>query len=655
MYLERGDGIVAVSTVKIASIIGVMSELDKVIKFCGESQVFHPDDALSFYDNTEDFTPVSEKNPYTSLLQTLKENVLAAGKPLKFVDVKKFNVNRKQIGDYVTYLSEKLGILLQKQKERKQAIVEYQKSIAEISHFLGLSFDLNEIFSCQYIKARFGSLPKDSFLKLTSYSDNPYVLFFPCTSDDLYYWGVYFAPVEEAIEIDHIFSGLYFKGLDLCVQNGTPEEHIVELNKKIKEEEKQLDSIERKIEAFWKVQYEQCMRFYSKLEELNTYFGIKQYVAKYHRSFILVGWIPAENEAEFTKKLDQMYGVEYSIETAEEGLKFSPPVKLKNKKLFRPFEFFVDMYGLPNYDEIDPTIFVAATYTILFGIMFADLGQGLVLSIVGYLMWRMKKMQLGKILIRCGISSALFGIVFGSCFGFEHALDPFYQRVFGLSDKPIEVMEPAMTNDIIYTAIGIGIVLVLIAMSINIYSSFKRRRLENAIFGPNGIAGLLLYGSAVVGLVCELFLNIHIMNLFYIIFLIVIPLICILFREVLGKLVERDPDWKPERFGDYVTENAFELFEIILSYVTNTMSFLRVGAFVLVHAGMMLVVFTLADMAGAIGYPIVVVIGNAFVMALEALLVGIQVLRLDFYEMFSRFFDGQGRPFEPVRAKKVTE
>ena len=86
----------------------------------------------------------------------------------------------------------------------------------------------------------------------------------------------------------------------------------------------------------------------------------------------------------------------------------------------------------------------------------------------------------------------------------------------------------------------------------------------------------------------------------------------------------------------FIVENFFEMFETLLSYVTNTMSFLRVGGFVLSHAGMMAVVMTLAHMVGSVGNPIVVIIGNAFVMAMEGLIVGIQVLRLEYYEIFSR-------------------
>ena len=100
-----------------------------------------------------------------------------------------------------------------------------------------------------------------------------------------------------------------------------------------------------------------------------------------------------------------------------------------------------------------------------------------------------------------------------------------------------------------------------------------------------------------------------------------------------------------------IVENIFESIEVLLSYVTNTMSFLRVGAFVLVHAGMMMVVFVLAETAGPIAYWPIVVVGNVIVMVLEALLVAIQVLRLEYYELFSRFYSGEGRPYEPVKLK----
>ena len=187
---------------------------------------------------------------------------------------------------------------------------------------------------------------------------------------------------------------------------------------------------------------------------------------------------------------------------------------------------------------------------------------------------------------------------------------------------------------------------------INIYSCFKRKRYGAALFGSNGICGLVFYASLVIGGVGMLLLHWS-MNIFYVLGLLALPLLLILLKEPLGGLIERDPDWKPESWGGYLVQNIFELiFETVLSYLTNTLSFLRVGAFVLVHAGMMMMVFILAEMVGGVGYVIILMIGNIFVMGIEGLLVGIQTLRLEFYEMFSRFFEGGGRPFQPVSVKK---
>lgn len=173
--------------------------------------------------------------------------------------------------------------------------------------------------------------------------------------------------------------------------------------------------------------------------------------------------------------------MEVSFKGGQEAKKHNPPTKIKNAGIFRPFEFFVDMYGMPNYNEFDPTPFVAITYTILFGIMFGDLGQGPCIAIVGFLMWKLKKMAIGKILIPCGISSAFFGLVYGSVFGFEEWLNPMYEAmgIAGSHGKPIHVMDGATSQLVIYATIGFGALLIMIAMGIGIVSNIKQGHLEH--------------------------------------------------------------------------------------------------------------------------------------------------------------------------------
>ena len=641
----------AILKIKVVSIIGRMTELDGVTAVCGKSGCFHPDNSLSFYSDTAKFSPITEENPYTEPLQQLCGAAEAANVRLKLLSqdaADSLHYERDELDEYVSDLSEEFRRL---EEERAQAQADADactRGIAEASHFTGLDLDLDAIRECRYIKVRFGRLPKESYDKLNHYHQNPCVIFFPCTSDEHQYWGVYFAPIDVVSEVDRIFSSLYFERVRLAELHSTPE-HVVEALREDKEKASaRAAEIGAKIAALWEKESEKAGKVYSYLHRQSVYFSIRRYAARYNDNFILTGWIPAEEEKAFCARLDELPGVDYTLDSAENELEHSPPVQLKNKKAVRPFEFFVDMFGLPQYDELDPTPFVALTYVLLFGIMFGDVGQGLCVSLAGYLMWRLKKMALGKALIPCGVSSAVFGLVYGSVFGYEHLLDPMYRSLFGFAEKPVEVMEADTTILIILAAVGIGVLLVMTAMLINIVCSLRRKRYESALFGPNGLAGFVFYASLVVGFGGQAAFGWQLVTPVYVVLLIVLPLLVILFAGVLGGLAEHRPDWKPESWGGYIAENFFELFEVLLGYASNTISFLRVGAFVLVHAGMMTMVFTLADMASGVGYVLIVVLGNLIVMGMEGLLVGIQVMRLEFYEMFSRFFEGGGRPFTPI-------
>lgn len=643
----------SVRPVKAISIIGLTSELDKVIRYCGESSVFHPDDAMTFYENTGSFVPINERNPYQEPLTELVSSAQAAGIKLEFQKVKRFTVSESGVRKYVRFLSDKLDRFTTEKLKVKAELDECLRNQEELNHFIGSNLDLEKLFACRYINVNFGRIPRDSYDRLKELNNNPYVLFFPCSTDQTHYWGVYFSPLGSEDEIDRIFAGLYFERLKLPSNITNPDKYIEHLKTKEITLRQRLTKIEQQISFFWAAEKDKCMMYYSRLKEMNTYYTIKRYVYQYHKNFILVGWIPAEYEEEFTRGLDKISSIEYSLSDGKDEIKHSPPVILKNPTFAKRYEYYVKMFGLPNYNEIDPTMLVAITYTIFFGIMFGDFGQGILLSIVGALMWKLKKMDIGKILIPCGISSAIFGFIYGSCFGFEEAFNPIYKMWFGFDEKPVDVMSPTTSNMIVYASVGVGAVIIMIVMLMNIYSSLRRHDYESGIFGPNGIAGFVFYTSLVVGLVCQMVLGIAIMNIVYVIALIIIPLILIFLREPLGKLVSGDKNWQPSKWGEYCVQNFFELFETCLSYVTNTMSFLRIGAYVLVHAGMMLVVFTLAEMSGGgIMYVLVIAIGNAIVMALEALLVAIQVLRLEYYELFSRFYVGQGRPFEPVKLEE---
>lgn len=645
----------AVQKIKMTSIIGRMNELEEVTVRCGKTEAFHPDNVLSFHSDTESFVPIADDNPYAGTLHSLNEACEKIKKNLSFTEEKKANevLSDRSLYEYVSQFSAHVDEYVKRREEVRLQVNELTTMIYDVSHFKGMGLQIDTVYNRTYVKTRFGTLSKESYEKLgLLYGDHPYVMFFPFTNDDTLYWGAYFAPLDQIAEVDRIFSGLYFKHVDLSAYHGTPEEALAELESKKQAAVQKIQQLDDDMNAFWEKEQHDCQRVFNTLTEKNVYFNIRRYGARYHESFILTGWVPATEETEFKEQLESLETVEYVFENAETQMEHSPPIQLKNPKPFRPFEFFVEMFGLPAYNEVDPTIFVGITYMLLFGIMFGDVGQGLVVSLVGWFMWNKMHMKLGRILIPCGISSAFFGMIYGSVFGFEHLLDPFYSSVFGLQEKPVHVMDPTTIGMVIAAAVGIGLFLVVMAMLINIYSCIKKKKYGHALFDSSGFAGLVFYCAVVFGFGGKIVAGWDIISPAYVIALIVLPLILIFFREILAEIVEGHKHWQPESWGDFIMQNFFEMIEVLLSYATNTMSFLRVGAFVLVHAGMMMVVFTLAEMFTGVGYVMIVAIGNVFVMALEGLLVGIQVLRLEFYEMFSRFFEGTGRPFRPVSVRQ---
>lgn len=212
-------------------------------------------------------------------------------------------------------------------------------------------------------------------------------------------------------------------------------------------------------------------------------------------------------------------------------------------------------------------------------------------------------------------------------------------------------MDDIMTTLIM--AVCFGVFLILVAMVINIINGIRAKNIEKIFFDASGVAGFICYGSVVlcVGLY---FLGYAIPGTIVLAIIVGLPLLCIFLKEPLTNWIEKKKNIFPE--GSKVmffVENLVELFDVVLSYATNTISFVRVGAFALSHAGMMGVVLSLANAES--GHPnlLVIILGNLFVTMLEGLVVGIQVLRLEYYEMFSRFYRGTGKEFKPFKSKET--
>ncbi len=634
----------SVEKMKAASVVGRMSKLDETIELCLSSGYFHAESAMDMLGSAEGFKAVATENTFSAQLDRLTNLFKQFGvTPPETVDEKSQHYTDSFIDETLDSINTQLSEVQAERTRLQTEIDELEHKISHLKHFESLHLDLNDVFDCEFIKVRFGRLPVDSYKKIRHHSSNE-ILFYPTSSNEDYYWGMYVAPVRRAKEIDRIFASLFFEKLILPDNVGTPQEIMKQYKDEVIKKHLQIEKLNKTINECFVQHEKECFALYAQLKKESDIAAVKQYVCEYNNTFMLIGWVPESKVTDFKALLQSVGKIDVDFSEPDEVSRLKPPTKLKNGFLFRPFQFFVEIYGVPDYNELDPTAFVAITYTILYGIMFADLGQGIILALAGFLMWKIKKMALGKILIPCGIFGALFGLVFGSVFGDEEMLNPMY-RALGFSEKPIDVMSSATT--LLAFSVGIGIFLLLIAMLFGVVANFKRKDTGAAIFSSGGIAGFLLY-SGILVLAASILLKLNIPTAAIIIPLIVLPIISMLLSQPLSSLVA-SRGFRVDSVGDYILETVFELIEVLLSMFSNTVSFLRVGAFVLIHAGMMLAFTSLsAIVGGGVGGTILMIFGNAFVIVLEGLLVGIQVLRLEFYEMFSHFYEGNGQKFTPL-------
>ncbi len=637
----------SIEKMRLVNLVGNMSDLDETLLRCIQSEVFAPEMAASTLDKSSGFTSVSSENPYTQPLKKLYDLAEDVHASLERADLPQ-DFTCEKAEEELERVQARVSGLAAERREKKERTDLMEQALIQIRHLNGLDVNFDDIFSMKYVKVRFGRLPADSYPKLAFY-DNKTFFFFAFDHDDDFYWGVYFAPVSKITVIDDIFKSLYFERIRVpdYVHN-TPEEAIAGLEKKIAEYKARLKELHAEISGIKESEAETLNRCFTVLKAASDVYSLRKYVASVNNRFYLEGFVPASEEKRFSEAMDSLETVSCIFQPDDANPTLTPPTRLKNSRFAKPFQMFVEMYGTPGYRDFDPTLLVSITYTLIFGIMFGDLGQGFVIALIGGILAAWKKMDFGRIMLRLGISSMAFGFAYGSVFGLEHLLDPVF-RAMGFAEKPIEVFDSNTTNMLLIGAIGVGVCAIAIAMIINIYLGFKYRNIEKAVFSQNGIAGLTVYLGAVIAAALLMLFNVNVLNPAFIIIVIVIPLLCIFFKEPLTKLCQKHKNIKPEDgIGSFIMENFFELFEYVLSYVSNTMSFLRVGGFILSHAGMMTVVLSLSEMMSGAGSVVVLIFGNIFVMCLEGLIVGIQVLRLEFYEIFSRFYTGDGKPYQPA-------
>lgn len=635
-----------IEKMKFLSITGPKADIDRVIDQYLSKYEIHLENALSELRSVKDLRPYIEINPYKDVYQRSNELMSSLSGPLPAPE--------KQISleDAISVVNELDSQMRELSGEKETLEAQKQtldESLDKVMPFVGLDYDLRSILHFKYIKFRFGRISREYYTKFENYVyDTIDTVLYKCMEDDEYVWAVYFVPDTIADRVDAIYASMHFERFYLPDEyDGTPTEAIQSLKEQIAKISAAITDVDVKIAAAMDSRKAELAAAHDKLASFSTNFDVRKLAActkqDVNTFYILCGWMTERDAKSFQKEIENDINTFCIVEDDHNNILSKPPTKLKNPGLFKPFEMFIQMYGLPAYNEIDPTILIGITYSFLFGFMFGDVGQGLCLLIGGFLLFKTRKMSLAAIISCCGFFSTIFGFMFGSVFGFENLITPVWLR-------PAEHMTNlpfiGKLNTVFIVAVAIGMGIILLTMVLNIINSLRDHDPEKAYFDTNGAAGLVFYAAMVATVVLYMTGN-PLPATVILVIMFVIPLLIIFFKEPLTNMVEKKAKIMPEQKGMFVVQGLFELFEVLLSYFSNTLSFVRVGAFAVSHAAMMEVVLMLAGAEAGSPNWIVIVIGNLFVCGMEGLIVGIQVLRLEYYELFSRFYHGTGRAFKP--------
>ena len=511
--------------------------------------------------------------------------------------------------------------------------------ISRLEPFSLLEVDLEELLGMKSMRLHFGSTELEYWPELRREAETEYgaFLFRSGYSHDKIYCILLTLPGASILAEERLHAqGLVLEDLpNAAGLTGIPARRIAELRTEAAEARRQGEELTRQLAAMADRLRAEALSRYSFLKYMSEGVALRRMAGTDGEAFYLCGWTPAKGQEDF-KAAAEALGCTCRFEKPGVMDAGKVPVKFKKGRLAQVFSPFVDMYGVPAFGEADPRLFLALTYCLFFGMMFGDIGQGVVLILVGLYMYKKRGMWLGGILACVGVPAIIFGFIYGSVFGNEHLLPGF------------KVLEGDGVVTILLISAVIGVLLILFTGVMNIITAFRQREYRKALFSANGVTGVLFLALLGAGAGLQLGLDVAVFSSGVYWAVLGVLLLSIWFSEPLALLLRLERRHEEASVGMMILEGFFELFEAVLGWLSNSLSFLRVGTYAVIHAIMMMIVYQLSAKSGG-GYSIFgLVIGNAVVMVIEAALVCIQSLRLEFYELFSRFYTGRGTPYQPV-------
>lgn len=368
----------------------------------------------------------------------------------------------------------------------------------------------------------------------------------------------------------------------------------------------------------------------------------------------ITGWSPKEDVPRVRRYLQEQTAGRCVVEAADpEGIPETEiPILLRHPRLLRPFQMLVGNFGLPNYRELEPTFFVAISYVIMFSMMFGDAGQGAVLALLGLgviIKGRSEQARdAGLLVLILGLASVVSGVIYGSYFGIPHF------KEYAIWHDPLE----GDPMGLMYAAISLGIFVISLGLVLNIVNRFRRRDFVGGLFDKFGVIGAVFYWGVLLLLLKYTWFKESGLTGAMAIGVIAVPLAILAVKEPILYFIHKRSGHGGHpgaNLFESIIESIIEAYDTVLVYLSNTISFVRLAAYAMSHAAILLAAFVVAEqvqnalpgVAGGAGSVVVVILGNLVAILLEGVVVGVQGLRLEYYEFFGKFFSANGHAFKP--------
>lgn len=649
------------TTMRLIELMVLREDIHSVLKYLGELGEFQFQQ--EFASDSSD--SAKRLNPDASIFERLQQ--VRAALDLPDLDGYKVSVPLPSDADFesATKIIDSVEDIHKKEltaaDEEKRAVSAYKEALA----FANLKVPYSDLESLSFLTLRIGKIDPEKIDDLRARLGSRGIIV-KLGDDDSRILAASSKKARFALDGELKEAG--FTELQVPKDfKGIPDEVLLTLERNKTEAAAALEEIQTERRNFAETHKDELYRLLQIYSIGSQIYSVENSLESTEFVYRITGWIPAFLIRKVMKDLDELTqsraGIREFLPTEVPSVisgQEKVPVQVKHGKIVSNFERMIFSYGSPLYGTIDPTPFVALFFTVLFGIMFGDAGQGLCFLIIGILCC-LKKIKIsgwekfGGIFCCIGISSTIMGLLTGEFFANETLLRPFALWVtglFGTPHAPILHMMPSSDPASITRmfaffgfTISIGFVINSCGLIINIINQFSLRRIGKALFGKTGISGAVFFWYVIIFAVrVALFKHTPAAYDWVIISVSLFLTAC---SEIFQRLVDGERPILENGLFSAVIGAVVEIIEVISSYLSNTVSFVRVGAFALAHAVLGYIINTFVELAPGAGGIAVAILGNAIVVVLEGMIVAIQVVRLQYYEFFSKFFSETGREFKP--------